>query len=80
MQERLASATPSKWLDAVVVSASTAGWVEIALIADGSSAVLWNHADLTSVIAAGDPVAVHPVYGVFAAGGSKYNVLQSSSI
>ena len=77
IQERLASATPSKFADAVVVSVSTAGWIEVGLLVDDSTVVLWNHADLTDDIAVGEPVALHPVYDVLVAGGAKHNVLRS---
>lgn len=78
MQERLAAATPSKWVDAVVVSVSAAGWVEVGLLSDDSTVVLWNHADLTNQIGVGDPVAVHAVYDVLATGTTKHNVLRAS--
>jgi hypothetical protein len=74
MQVRLASATPSKWADAVVVGVSEAGWIELAFIADGTTTIVWNHGDLSASIERGDPVAVHSVYGVLAAGEKKYSV------
>jgi hypothetical protein len=77
IQERLASATPSRFADAVVVSVSTAGWIEVGLLADNSTVVLWNHADLTDDIAVGEPVALHSVYDVLVAGGAKHNVLRA---
>ena len=77
IQERLAAATPGKFTDAVVVSVSPAGWIEVGLLADDSTVVLWNHADLTEDIAVGEPVALHPVYDVLVAGGAKHNVLRA---
>ncbi len=79
IQDRLASATPSKWADAVVVSASAAGWIEVALLSGDSTIMLWNHADHTDVIKPGDPVAVHSVYDVLAISGTKVNVLRAAS-
>ena len=79
MQARLASATPSKWVDAVVVAVSAAGWIEVASFANGSSEIVWNHADLTDSVAVGDPVALHPVYDVLAVGGAKHSVLRTQS-
>jgi len=79
IQSRLASATPSKWVDAVVVAISAAGWIEIAGITTTSSEIVWNHADLTGSVAVGDPVALHSVYNVLAAGGAKHNVLRTES-
>ena len=80
IQERLASATPSKWADAVVVAVSPAGWIEVVLLSDESAVILWNHADLSDALRVGDPVAVHSVYDVLAAGGAKYNVLRADSL
>ncbi len=80
IQERLASATPGKWADAVVVAVSTAGWIEIAVLSDDDTLMLWNHADHTDSLSVGDPVAVHSVYDVLAVGGAKYNVLRAGSL
>ena len=80
IQERLASATPSKWADAVVVSISGAGWIEVAGLSDDSTHILWNHADLTASVRVGDPVAVHAVYDVLAVSDAKYNVLRAGSL
>jgi hypothetical protein len=78
IQDRLAVATPSKWSDAVVVSVSVDGWVEVALLQDDSLLELWNHADLTGALESGDPVAVHSVYDVLAVGDEKHNVLRAN--
>ncbi len=80
IQERLASATPGKWADAVVIAVSAAGWIEVAALSDDSTLLLWNHADHTGELRVGDPVAVHPVYDVLAVGGSKYSVLRADSL
>jgi hypothetical protein len=80
MQERLTSATPGKWADAVVVAVSAAGWIEVALLSDESALILWNHSDLTGSLTVGDPVAVHSVYDVLATSGSKHNVLRAGSL
>ena len=80
MQIRLASATPSRWVDAVVLSVSPAGWLEVALLDDDSTTLLWNHTDLTGAVTPGDPVAIHPVYDVLAAGDTKHNVLRVGSL
>lgn len=77
IQECLASATPGRWADAVIVSISTAGWIEVGLLADDSTAVLWNHADLTEEVTVGEPVVLHSVYDVLVAGGAKHNVLRA---
>ncbi|MEO7015708.1 MAG: hypothetical protein ABI130_14595 [Leifsonia sp.] len=80
IQERLASATPSKWADAVVLSVSKAGWIEVAVLSDDSALILWNHDGLTDSLQVGDPVAVHSVYDVLAVSDAKYNVLRAGSL
>ncbi|MGO4534411.1 hypothetical protein [Leifsonia sp. 2MCAF36] len=80
MQVRLASATPSKWVDGVVLSVSKAGWIEVAVLSDDSTLILWNHDGLTDSLQAGDPVAVHSVYDVLAVSDAKYNVLPAGSL
>jgi hypothetical protein len=80
IQERLAAATPGKWADAVVVAVSAAGWIEVAVLSDDTTLILWNHADNTDTISVGDPVAVHPVYDVLAVGAAKHNVLRVGSL
>jgi len=77
IQERVASATPGKWADAIVISANAGGWVEVGLVASNESIVLWNHADLTGSLSAGDAVALHSVYDVLAVGDVKHNVLRA---
>ncbi len=68
IQLRAAIATPASWQDALVVSASANGSIVVRNPFDGSENRLWNHADNTSVLAKGDPVVVHSLYGVLAAG------------
>ena len=63
-----AVATPSNWVDAVVVSASRDGLLQFVGLADGAAARRWHHADLGAVLAPGTPVAFHSVYGVLAIG------------
>jgi hypothetical protein len=48
------------------------------LLADDSTVVLWNHADLTADITVGEPVVLHSVYDVLVAGGAKHNVLRAA--
>ncbi|GAB3608138.1 hypothetical protein GCM10027414_02630 [Humibacter ginsengiterrae] len=78
VQLRLAAATPSQWQDLLVVRVRNDGWVEAATL-DGCPVSLWNHGDLTDVVAAGDPVALHPVYNVLSAGARRFNVLAESA-
>jgi hypothetical protein len=73
IQARLASATPSKWVDALVVDVRPDGFLTVADLAGGIRR-LWHHAPLGETLAAGDPVAVHAVYGVLAHGDRRFSV------
>jgi hypothetical protein len=77
LQLRLAAATPSHWRDALVTAVREDGWVE-AITLDGSPVSLWNHGDLTDVVAPGEPVALHEVYNVLTAGARRFNVLAAA--
>ena len=76
LQLRLAAATPTRWVDAVIVGARADGWVDAATL-DGEPVALWNHGDLTTSLAPGDPVALHSVYNVLSAGSRRFNVLSA---
>ena len=65
IQERVASASPSAWRDALVTS-SLNGAIELAFF-DGETRSLWNHDSLG--LAVGEPVAWHPVAGLISADG-----------
>lgn len=73
MQSRLAAVAASKWVDAIVLEVDGAGFASLATI-DGEPLRVWHHATLDEVVAAGDPVAVHSVYGVLVAGGARLSV------
>ncbi|MCU1528810.1 MAG: hypothetical protein JWP75_2573 [Frondihabitans sp.] len=71
---RAALATPSQWVDAVVVTASVDGTVSLVRLEDSSPVVLWHHADLGDIVEPGSPVALHGVYGVLAIGDELVSV------
>ncbi|MGX5697683.1 hypothetical protein ACWKWP_15910 [Agromyces soli] len=73
MQSRLAAIAASKWVDAIVAASDDDGFVEL-LGLDGTVLRIWHHAALDEVLAVGDPVAVHSVYGVLVAGGNRLSV------
>lgn len=75
IQAHAAAATPSKWIDGIVRAVNSEGWVCIDPIGSGDSIWAWHHQDLTSVLNAGAPVAVHPIYKVIAAGGLRLSIL-----
>ena len=88
VQARVASATPSKWVDGIVASVSTDGWIGIRLLEpqgaarlvdapdDGETVWVWNHNDFTEHLGAGQPVAVHALYNVLASGRSRISVIR----
>lgn len=73
IQDRLASATPAAWIDALVeeVDASR-GEITLRPVAGGEAIVVWHAASVD--LAPGEPVALHGVYGVLAARGGRRNV------
>lgn len=68
MRRRLAAATSSKWADALVVSVSADGWVELVSVETGALARVWHHENLGDAVRAGEPVALHSTYSVLAVG------------
>ena len=77
IQQRLASATPSKWRDAVVDTISNDGWLRLVTIDDQASVWVWNHTDANGSLTEGDPVAIHALYHVLAIGRTHLNVFIS---
>ena len=72
MQDRLSRIAGSRWVDAVVTTSGTDGFVEL-LDLDGGVHRVWHHGALTGRLAVGDPVALHGVYGVLARGDDRYS-------
>ncbi|UFS59132.1 hypothetical protein [Subtercola endophyticus] len=75
MRRRLAAATPSKWADALVVSVSADGWVELFSVETGATARVWHHESLTHAVRVGEPVALHTTYNVLAVGSEWRSVV-----
>ncbi|MBM7504080.1 hypothetical protein ACFPER_11380 [Agromyces aurantiacus] len=73
MQDRLSRIAASRWVDAVVTASATDGFVELVDL-DGGAHRVWHHGALTGRLAVGDPVALHPVYGVLARGDDRVSV------
>jgi len=93
IQLRIASATRSRWRDAIVQETTDEGWIALAPLGNdtagsgtagndvdrGSNIVwVWHHADLTDTIRVGDPVALHDLYNVLAAGQGRFNVVTAT--
>jgi hypothetical protein len=79
IQAHAAAATGSKWIDGIVRAATPDGWVAIDPVGSGDTIWAWHHQDLSAQLSTGAPVAVHPVYKVLAAGGTRLSVLTVTS-
>jgi hypothetical protein len=76
IQLRVVGATPSKWADGIVKTATSDGWIGVDPLDGGDTVWLWNHEDLTSQLPVGQPVAVHLLYNALAIGGARISVFQ----
>jgi hypothetical protein len=74
IQARIASATPSEWVDAIVEHADAVSGELSVRALDGSSHALWNGSGAALEAAVGTPVALHVRYGVLAVGRTQFNV------
>lgn len=75
IQARLASATPSEWVDAVVTSTdATTGAIRLSTL-EGDQHEVWNAGGAALEVSTGTPVALHARYDVLAIGRTQYNVL-----
>ncbi|HEY5224550.1 MAG TPA: hypothetical protein VIJ18_16065 [Microbacteriaceae bacterium] len=75
IQLSIASATPSRWQDAIVDSLSGDGRAVLVPVFGEEPVAVWHHTDLSGALKVGDPVSVHSLYGVLAAGRQRFNVL-----
>lgn len=73
MAQRLAAATATKWIDALVTSVDPDGVATLATL-DGVARRVWHHDAFAGALHPGDPVAVHALYGVLAHGDSRFSV------
>lgn len=74
IQARIASATPSEWVDALVDQADAVSGDLVVRTLDGEAHALWNGAGAALEAAPGSPVALHARYGVLAVGSTQFNV------
>ncbi|GAA5037093.1 hypothetical protein ACFQRL_13550 [Microbacterium fluvii] len=75
IQARLAAATPSDWVDAIVERVDEAsGEVVVRRIADAAPVALWNAEGAAAQLTAGAPVALHSRYDVLSAGSRRFNI------
>ena len=76
IQARLASATPSGWVDSMVEAVDHAsGDIVLRSIEHGERLHIWSAAGAAGALEPGEPVAVHSRYHVLAAGALRFNVL-----
>lgn len=75
VQARLAAATPTEWVDAIVASVDAdSGVIAVAGLLDGQIVSVWNGAGAADAVVAGTPVALHARYDVLAVGTARFNV------
>lgn len=73
IQLRAALATPSHWVDAIVERVEEDGWLRLVDLS-GASWRAWHHESLGERVTAGEPVALHRVYGVLSVGRDHLSV------
>lgn len=76
IQARLASATPTEWVDGVIESVDAANGDFAVRTLDGDLIALWSGAGAAAIVAAGLPVALHARYDVLAVGRDQFNCLR----
>ena len=74
IQARIASATPSEWVDGLVESADTLSGDLVVRTLDGDAHELWNGFGAALEATPGTPVALHARYGVLSVGRTQFNV------
>lgn len=74
IQARIASATPTEWVDAIVEVADPLAGTLVLRDLDGKRTELWNGSGAALEAPAGTPVALHGRYGVLAVGRAQFNV------
>lgn len=74
LQRRIVAATPSRWIDAIAVAVDADGWLELRDLQGRALTRVWHHAPLASIVAPGEPVALHDGYHVLSAAGRWLNV------
>ena len=74
IQARIASATPSDRVDAIVETADALVGTLVVRTLDGTAHTLWNASGAALEAPAGTPVALHVRYGVLSVGRTQFNV------
>lgn len=77
IQARLAAATPSDWVDAIVEHADAdSGDLVVRTLDTGEAIPLWSGAGAADALEPGAPVALHARYDVLAVERARFNVLR----
>ena len=74
IQARIASATPSGWVDGLVESTDALSGDLVVRTLDGDVHALWNGSGAALEVSQGTPVALHAHYGVLSIGRTQFNV------
>lgn len=75
IQTRLAAATPSEWIDAIVEDADErSGVVALRALEDDARIEVWNGSGAAEALLAGTPVALHGRYHLLAIDARRFNV------
>jgi len=74
IQARMASATPSDWVDAVVEHADALSGTLAVRTLDGTAHEIWSAAGAALEAPVGTPVALHVRYGVLSVGRTQFNI------
>jgi len=74
IQARLASATPTEWVDGIVEAADAVAGALVVRDLDGAAHTLWNGSGAALEAGVGTPVALHRRYHVLAVGRTQFNV------
>ncbi len=80
IQSRLASATPSEWMDAIVEATDASnGTLVLRRVADAAPILIWHGGAAARDVPVGSPVALHGRYHVLADGARRFNVLRDAA-
>ena len=74
MQQRLATTTASRWIDAIVLELEDDGFATLAEFDGDGVRRVWHHESLGGSLAVGEPVTLHSVYGVLARGADWFSI------
>lgn len=75
IQSRLATSTPTGWVDAIVIGIDDEGTVTVRRFDTDEDIAVWNAQGAAKAVELGSPVAVHDRYHVLRSGRRQFNVL-----